>query len=234
MVKDDLVDLGCLAVTVAIAVAVATNQQVPFAPLSALPSPSTCRVESIVSNWPAMAARSQVAASVLFSLSVLTLLATLTLWAGYWHPLGLLISRSRGLRDRPLHRDPAASASGPTPSGHSPRLRRPRPNSTISTADVLFNREELAPKDLLLTAPPATETRGHVATAPGSNLLSVGHLAPGSHSSFGRWGSAIPTRASSVSTGCLPRSRSSSTWGWRFSSSRSAGPWPSIDCRRSD
>jgi hypothetical protein len=37
-----------------------------------------------------MAARSNVAASVLFSLSILTLLATTTLWAGYWHPLGLL------------------------------------------------------------------------------------------------------------------------------------------------
>jgi uncharacterized membrane protein len=37
-----------------------------------------------------MAARSNVAASVLMSLSILTLLATLTLWAGYWHPLGLL------------------------------------------------------------------------------------------------------------------------------------------------
>ena len=37
-----------------------------------------------------LAVRPQVALSILFSLTVLTLLATLTLWAGYWRPLGLL------------------------------------------------------------------------------------------------------------------------------------------------
>ncbi len=63
----------------------------PFAPLSALLFAFYVPGRAIVSNWPSMAARSQVAAPVLFSLTVLTLLATLTLWAGYWHPLGLLI-----------------------------------------------------------------------------------------------------------------------------------------------
>ena len=91
MVKDDLVDLGCLAVTVAIAVAVATNQQGAFRAVVGVAFAFYVPGRAIVSNWPSMAARSQVAAPVLFSLTVLTLLATLTLWAGYWHPLGLLI-----------------------------------------------------------------------------------------------------------------------------------------------
>ena len=88
--RDNLIDVGCLAVTVAIAVAVATNEQNAFRAVVGVLFAFYVPGRSIVSNWPAMAARSNVAASVLFSLSVLTLLATATLWAGYWHPLGLL------------------------------------------------------------------------------------------------------------------------------------------------
>lgn len=44
---------------------------------------------AIVSNWPRLAGWSDVGMSVALSLGVLTLLATVTLWLGAWHPLGL-------------------------------------------------------------------------------------------------------------------------------------------------
>ena len=88
--RDNLIDVGCVAVTVAIAVAIATNERNAFRVVVGVLFALYVPGRSIVSNWPAMAARSNVAVSVLFSLSVLTLLATATLWAGYWHPLGLL------------------------------------------------------------------------------------------------------------------------------------------------
>lgn len=44
---------------------------------------------AIVSNWPRMANWSDIGMSIALSLGVLTLLATVTLWARVWHPLGL-------------------------------------------------------------------------------------------------------------------------------------------------
>lgn len=44
---------------------------------------------AIVSNWPRLAGWSEAAMPVVFSLALLSLLATVTLWAHYWHPLGL-------------------------------------------------------------------------------------------------------------------------------------------------
>jgi hypothetical protein len=49
---------------------------------------------AIVSNWPRMARWSGVGMSIVLSLGVLTLLATLSLWAGLWHPLGLYLVES--------------------------------------------------------------------------------------------------------------------------------------------
>jgi uncharacterized membrane protein len=89
-VKDDLIDASCVAVTVAVAIAVATNERNAFRAVVGVIFALYVPGRAIVSNWPRMAARSQLAAPVLFSLSILTLLATLTLWAGQWHPLGLL------------------------------------------------------------------------------------------------------------------------------------------------
>jgi hypothetical protein len=45
---------------------------------------------AIVSNWPVLAQWSEAAMSMVISLTVLALLATVTLWAHEWHPLGLL------------------------------------------------------------------------------------------------------------------------------------------------
>jgi hypothetical protein len=44
---------------------------------------------AIVTNWPSMARWSEGAMSMVFSLAVLTLLATVALWAHAWHPVGL-------------------------------------------------------------------------------------------------------------------------------------------------
>jgi uncharacterized membrane protein len=86
----DLIDVACLVVTVGVAVAVASDQHNAFRTVTAVAFSLFVPGRAIVSNWPAMAARPQVALSILFSLAVLTLISTLTLWAGYWRPLGLL------------------------------------------------------------------------------------------------------------------------------------------------
>lgn len=49
---------------------------------------------AIVSNWPRVARWSAVGMSIAFSLGVLTLLATSTLWAGLWHPLTLFLAEA--------------------------------------------------------------------------------------------------------------------------------------------
>ena len=86
----DLIDITCIAVTAAIAVAAATNERNAIRSVAAVAFLLFVPGRAIVTNWPAVAARSQVAVSVLFSLTALTLAATLTLWANFWHPIGLL------------------------------------------------------------------------------------------------------------------------------------------------
>jgi hypothetical protein len=44
---------------------------------------------AIVTNWPRIERWSNVGMSMVFSLAILTLLATVTLWLHAWHPLGL-------------------------------------------------------------------------------------------------------------------------------------------------
>jgi len=44
---------------------------------------------AIITNFPRMARWSDLGASMLVSLGVLAFLATVTLWAHFWHPLGL-------------------------------------------------------------------------------------------------------------------------------------------------
>jgi uncharacterized membrane protein len=49
---------------------------------------------AIVSNWPQLARWSQAGMSMVISLTVLALLAVVTLWAHEWHPLGLLAAEA--------------------------------------------------------------------------------------------------------------------------------------------
>lgn len=44
---------------------------------------------AIVSNWPGVGRWSEGTMSMILSLAVLTLVAMVTLWAHFWHPLGL-------------------------------------------------------------------------------------------------------------------------------------------------
>lgn len=53
----------------------------------------TCFVpgRAIVTNWLRLERWAGLGMSVVFSLGLLTLLATVSLWAGFWHPLGLFV-----------------------------------------------------------------------------------------------------------------------------------------------
>jgi uncharacterized membrane protein len=75
---------------VAVAVAVATNERSAFRAVVGVAFALFVPGRAIVSNWPSLAVRPHVALSILFSLSTLTFVATVTLWLNYWHPLGLL------------------------------------------------------------------------------------------------------------------------------------------------
>jgi hypothetical protein len=44
---------------------------------------------AIVSNWPRLADWSDLGMSIVLSLATLILLATVSLWAQFWHPVGL-------------------------------------------------------------------------------------------------------------------------------------------------
>lgn len=46
---------------------------------------------AVVSNWPALAKWSQVAAPMVIGVSVLAVLAAASLWAHFWHPTGLFL-----------------------------------------------------------------------------------------------------------------------------------------------
>jgi hypothetical protein len=87
---NDLLDLASVAVTATLAVAVLTKDESAVRAIAALFFTLFVPGRAVVSNWPAIATRSPVAVSVLFSLVLLTLFATLTLWLRFWHPLGLL------------------------------------------------------------------------------------------------------------------------------------------------
>ena len=86
----DLVDAICLVVTVLTAVTVGVNETNPVRALAAVCFTIFVPGRAIVSNWQSLEERSTSALSVLLSLAALTLAATVTLWIGFWRPLGLL------------------------------------------------------------------------------------------------------------------------------------------------
>jgi hypothetical protein len=67
---------------------------------------------AIVTNWPRMARSSEPGMSIVLSVGVLTLLATITLWAHTWNPLALfqieawlsLLGLGAGIARRHMHR----------------------------------------------------------------------------------------------------------------------------------
>lgn len=98
---------------------------------------------AIVSNWPRIYRWAPEAMSIVFSLAILTLLATVTLWAHFWHPIPLfeveavlsltglvtsIVRRRR--RGEPVRvADAAGHDHAPEPTRRVPRTptgRRPR------------------------------------------------------------------------------------------------------------
>ena len=86
----DLIDIASIAVTATTAVSVAANEKNAIRVVAAVLFTLFVPGRAIVSNWPSVGVRSPLAVSVLFSLSILTLAATVTLWSDYWRPIGLL------------------------------------------------------------------------------------------------------------------------------------------------
>jgi uncharacterized membrane protein len=88
-VPGDRLDL--LAALLAVALLSASSLNGPAAPRILLTAAFTFFVpgRAIVTNWPMMARWSEAAMSMVLSVAVLTLLATVTLWAHAWHPIGL-------------------------------------------------------------------------------------------------------------------------------------------------
>jgi uncharacterized membrane protein len=85
---DDALDAGCLFVTVALVTVLALGGRSVVRDVAAVVFTVFVPGWAVVSNWPAVGRRSRVAASVVVSLSLLTLVATVTLWLHYWHPVG--------------------------------------------------------------------------------------------------------------------------------------------------
>ena len=86
----DLLDLSCVAIAAIVAVSVALNDKNAVRAVAAFAFILFVPGRSVVTHWPAIAAHSHVAVSVLFSLALTALLATAAIWAHFWHPLGLL------------------------------------------------------------------------------------------------------------------------------------------------
>jgi hypothetical protein len=83
-------DAACLVVAAVAAVAVAVNERNPVRAFAAVCFTVFVPGRAIVSNWQYVRDHPTTALSVLLSLAVLTLAATVTLWIKFWHPLGLL------------------------------------------------------------------------------------------------------------------------------------------------
>jgi hypothetical protein len=97
---------------------------------------------AIVTNWPRMAGWSDIAMSIALSLGVLTLFASVSLWARMWHPLGLFQSeavaslvglgvaftRRRAQANEPTDRVPPRPRSRQPSAGQGPPRPDPRPD----------------------------------------------------------------------------------------------------------
>ncbi len=85
----DALDLLAALIAVALIVLVARGWTGPPRLLLALGFAFFVPGRAIVTNWRQTADWSEVAMPMLFSLAILTLVSMVTLWAHYWHPLGL-------------------------------------------------------------------------------------------------------------------------------------------------
>lgn len=82
-------DVAACAIAVVLGLLVAVDISATLRLLLALLFTFFVPGRAIVSNWPRVARWSGVGMSIVFSLGVLTLLATVSLWIGLWNPLAL-------------------------------------------------------------------------------------------------------------------------------------------------
>ncbi len=87
--RAELLDVLAAAVAVALLVLVAANASGPLRILLVLAFTFFVPGRAIITNYPRMARWSDLGTSIVVSLGVLAFLATVTLWARFWHPLGL-------------------------------------------------------------------------------------------------------------------------------------------------
>ena len=87
--RAEVLDVLAAVVAVALLVLVAANASGPLRILLVLVFTFFVPGRAIITNYPRMARWSDLGTSIVVSLGVLAFLATVTLWARFWHPLGL-------------------------------------------------------------------------------------------------------------------------------------------------
>lgn len=87
--RRDIIDLAAIVVAVSLVGLVAGHSAGLPRIVMALAFTFFVPGRAIVSNWPRIVYWSEFAMPVVISLAVLTLVATVALWAHAWHPLGL-------------------------------------------------------------------------------------------------------------------------------------------------
>ena len=87
--RAEVLDVLAAVVAAALLVLVAADASGPLRILLVLAFTFFVPGRAIITNYPRMARWSDLGTSIVVSLGVLAFLATVTLWARFWHPLGL-------------------------------------------------------------------------------------------------------------------------------------------------
>ena len=83
----DLIDAACLGVIAVLLVAVLVDERNAVRVLAAIAFTLFVPGRAVITNWPILSTRSPITASILFSLAILTFVATITLWSNLWAKL---------------------------------------------------------------------------------------------------------------------------------------------------
>ena len=87
--RAEVLDVLAAVIAIALLVLVAADASGPLRILLVLAFTFFVPGRAIVTNYPRMARWSDLGTSIVVSLGVLAFLATVTLWARFWHPLAL-------------------------------------------------------------------------------------------------------------------------------------------------
>jgi uncharacterized membrane protein len=124
----DGIDLFAGLLAVVLLALVDSGQSSVFRTVAALGFVCFVPGRAIVTNWPQIAQWSEAAVSMVLSLAVLTLLATVTLWVHVWQPLDVfqieawlsLVGLTIGFARRHRRLTDAVVQQGPRPGDQSP------------------------------------------------------------------------------------------------------------------